>query len=261
MKLSIIIPVYNSENILGKLIKTIKSSISKKVSTFELLLVNDCSSDKSWQKILELKKRNNFIKAINLKYNYGQHGAVFCGLKYSTGDYIVCMDDDMQHDPIYIPEMLITLKKFEVCYVKFKKRKHGYLKTLISKLNNIISSFLMNKSINIYTSSYKCFKKKIAQKIVKNKEKNFFLDYLIFKYSNKITYINISHKKRFIGSTTYGLKEMLSLWSDMIFLIDTKKLNIRSLSIKIIRLFFEYFLSNYLGLKEKKKIIISKKLF
>ena len=167
----------------------------------------------------------------------------------------------MQHDPIYIPEMLITLKKFEVCYVKFKKRKHGYLKTLISKLNNIISSFLMNKSINIYTSSYKCFKKKIAQKIVKNKEKNFFLDYWIFKYSNKITYINISHKKRFIGSTTYGLKEMLSLWSDMIFLIDTKKLNIRSLSIKIIRLFFEYFLSNYLGLKEKKKIIISKKLF
>jgi len=261
MKLSIIIPVYNSENILGKLLKTIKNSISKKFYPFELLLINDCSTDKSWQKIVELKKKYNFIKGINLKHNYGQHGAVFCGLKYSTGDYVVCMDDDMQHDPIYIPEMLKVLKIFEVCYVKFTKRKHGYLKTLISKLNNIISSFLMNKSINIYTSSYKCFKKRIAQKIVKNNEKFFFLDYWIFKYSNKISYINISHKKRYSGSTTYGLREMLSLWSDMIFLIETKKLNIRTLSIKIIRLFFKYFLSDYLGLKKKKNIIIAKKLF
>ena len=260
MKLSIVIPVYNSEKILDKLLKTIKNAILKKNYPFELLLINDCSSDKSWQKILQLKTKYKFIKAINLKYNYGQHGAIFCGLRYSTGDNIVCMDDDMQHDPIYITDMLDRLKIFEVCYVKFRKREHGYLKVLISKLNNIISSLLMNKSINIYTSSYKCFKKNIAKQIVKNNVKNFFLDYWIFKYSKKITFINVSHKKRYSGSTNYGFKEMLSLWSDMIFLIDTKKYSIRTLSIKIIRFFFEYFLNNYLNLKKKKNIIIKEKL-
>ena len=95
MKLSIVIPVYNSEKILDKLLKTIKNAILKKNYPFELLLINDCSSDKSWQKILQLKTKYKFIKAINLKYNYGQHGAIFCGLRYSTGDNIVCMDDDM----------------------------------------------------------------------------------------------------------------------------------------------------------------------
>ena len=261
MKLSIIIPVYNSEKILEKLLETIKVAISKKISSFEVILVNDCSLDASWNKIKELKIKYNFLKGINLKHNYGQHSAIFCGLNNSIGEYIVCMDDDMQHDPIYIPEMINKLKEFEVCYVKFRKREHGFIKILISKLNNIVSSFLMNKSSNIYTSSYKCFRKDIAKKIIKNKDNFVFLDYWIFKYADKINYINIAHKKRYEGITTYGLKEMLTLWSDMIFLIDVKKFNIRTLSVKIIRFIFKTFLSNYLGLKKRNGIIIQEKLF
>ena len=194
MRLSIIIPVYNSEKILETLLEAIKISVSEKISPFEVILVNDCSLDQSWKKIKELKIKYNFLKGINLKHNYGQHSAIFCGLKHSNGEYIVCMDDDMQHDPIYIPEMINKLKEFEVCYVKFRKREHGFIKVLISKLNNIVSSFLMNKSSNIYTSSYKCFKKDIAKKIITNEDNFVFLDYWIFKYANKINYINIAHK-------------------------------------------------------------------
>jgi len=261
MKLSIVIPVYNSEDILDNLLVAIKNAIQNKIHPFEVLLINDCSSDKSWQKIIELKAKYNFLKAIDLKYNCGQHAAIVCGLKYSTGDNIVCMDDDLQHDPIYIPGMLNELKKFEVCYVKYKKREYGFFKILISKLNNIVSSFLMDKPNKIYLSSYKCFKKNIAKKIAEYNGNVFFLDYWIFKYSNKINYINISHRKRYGGSTTYGLKQMLSLWSDMIFLINTKQLNIRTLSIKIIRFFFKIFLSNYLSLKKRRSIVIAEKLF
>jgi polyisoprenyl-phosphate glycosyltransferase len=145
--------------------------------------------------------------------------------------------------------------------VKYKKREYGFFKILISKLNNIVSSFLMDKPNKIYLSSYKCFKKNIAKKIAEYNGNVFFLDYWIFKYSNKINYINISHRKRYGGSTTYGLKQMLSLWSDMIFLINTKQLNIRTLSIKIIRFFFKIFLSNYLSLKKRRSIVIAEKLF
>ena len=131
MKLSVVIPVYNSEKILNTLINSIKKNIKIKKNLFEIILVNDFSSDNSWRKITILKRNNNFIKAINLRKNYGQHYAIFLGLKFAKGEYIVCMDDDMQHDPRYINKIVKTLEnRNEVCYVKYLKREHKISKFL-----------------------------------------------------------------------------------------------------------------------------------
>ena len=93
MKLSIIIPVYNSSKILNTLVENIYSNLYKKFEFIELILINDFSADNSWEIIKKLKKKYNFIKGINLKENYGQHSAIFCGLKYFKGENIVCMDE------------------------------------------------------------------------------------------------------------------------------------------------------------------------
>ena len=187
MRLSVVIPVYNSEKILNTLINSIKKKIKIRKNLFEIILVNDFSSDNSWKKISNLKRNNNFIKAINLRKNYGQHYAIFIGLKFAKGKYIVCMDDDMQHDPRYINKIVKTLEnRNDVCYVKYLKQEHKITKIFISKLNNIVSSYLMNKSIKIYTSSFKGFTKNIKNKIIQNKSDFVFLDYWIFKYSKKI---------------------------------------------------------------------------
>ena len=92
----------------------------------------------------------------------------------------------MQHDPEHILKMIDQLDENDVCYVKYKKREHNYTKILISKLNNIVSSFLMEKSSNIYTSSFKCFNKKISDQIILNDENFIFLDYWIFKYAKTL---------------------------------------------------------------------------
>ena len=89
MKISIVIPVFNSSKILEVLVKEIKANL-KELNNFEIILINDFSSDNSWEIIKKLKVNNNFIKGINLKKNYGQHSAIFCGLKFCTGDFIVC---------------------------------------------------------------------------------------------------------------------------------------------------------------------------
>ena len=262
MKISIVIPVFNSEDILEHLVNKISKILNKKKFLYEILLINDCSEDKSWQKIKSLKKKKKFLKGINLKKNYGQHSAIFCGLRFCKGKYIVCMDDDMQHNPKYIPKMIDALEKnYDVCYVKFKKREHTILKTIISHANNIVSSFLMNKPISIYNSSYKSLKNKIAKKIISNNQNYIFLDYWIFKYTNKITYINILHNKRLSGETNYGLREMLTLWSRMIFLIELKKINLQNLLVKFFRIIFKLFLKNYINYKKDKKIVIREKLF
>ena len=80
----------------------------------------------------------------------------------------------MQHDPKYILNILAELNQNDVCYVKYKKRKHNYLKIFVSKLNNYVSSFLMKKTFNIYTSSFKCFRKEISDKIIANDESFIF---------------------------------------------------------------------------------------
>ena len=256
MKLSIIIPVYNSSKILRMLIESIKKFTPYDIYSTEVILINDYSLDDSWNKIKILRNKFNFIKGINLKKNYGQHSAIFCGLKLCKGDYIICMDDDMQHHPMYLSKILQELKQYEVCYVKYLNREHSFIKIMISKLNNIISSYLMNKSYNLYTSSFKGLTKKLNKKIIKSDESFIFLDYLIFKNTNLITSVNVTHKKRLHGYTNYGFRQLLTLWSKMIFLIEPGKKDFRFYIVKLIRFFFKLFLKKYINLKSKEKIEI-----
>ena len=256
MKLSIVIPVYNSSKILKTLMHNINKHLLEKYKLIEVILVNDFSKDNSWETIKDLKYKYKYIKGINLKKNYGQHNAIFSGLKYCKGEKIVCMDDDMQHDPEHIPKMIEKLDNYEVCYVKYQKREHNFLKIFISKLNNIISSFLMNKSSKIYTSSFKCFTNKICQKIIASNLSFIFLDYLIFKYSKNISFIPVKHNKRLSGKTNYGLKQLVTLWSKMIFIIEAKPNSLRYYLLILLKFLFKSFFKKYISFKLNEKIEI-----
>jgi undecaprenyl-phosphate 4-deoxy-4-formamido-L-arabinose transferase len=217
MKLSIVIPVYNSSVILKDLVSKIKFVLSKNYFTsFEIILVNDCSLDDSWNVIEKLSKRLHFIKGINLKYNVGQHGAIFVGLKYAKGNKIITMDDDLQHPPKNIINIVKKLTNYDICYTVYLNRKHFFWKILVSKANNIFASFLFNKSYNIYLSSFRGFTSEVKNKIIKRKPNKVFIDSLILKQSEKITSIKILHKKRVSGESNYNLKKLFYLWFDMI---------------------------------------------
>lgn len=220
MDLSIIIPVYNSEQILSKLIEEIENYTSKKELKKEIILVNDLSEDKSWEKIKELSLKNNNIKGINLQNNYGQHNAIIAGLNFCNGKICILMDDDMQHNPKYIMNIYEKINNgYDVCYVKYLKRKHLRWKIFVSWLNNIIASILAFKPISIYTSSFKGFNKFIVEKIIMYKEKEVFLDWLILNQSQRVATIEILHQERFNGKTNYNLKRLFELWSIMIMKI------------------------------------------
>ena len=262
MKLSIIIPVFNSEKILKHLINSITQNLTVEIIPAEIILINDFSSDNSWEIIKELSKSEKIVKGINLKTNYGQHAATFIGLKYSLGDRIICMDDDMQHDPKYIKDIFTELKDgFDVCYVKYQNRKHSKIKIFISWLNHIFSSYLMKKSSNIYMSSFKGFNSDIKNKILQNTKKNIFLDYMIMKEATNINSIYVKHQSRFYGETNYKLRQLITLWSKMIFSIDEKKFGIRYLIIKLLQFIFIIFLKNYIKLNDHKEVNIKSKTF
>ncbi len=216
MQLSIIIPVYNSAKIIPLLIKKIMKNINKKIYKYEIILINDSSKDNSWETIVKISKKNKFIKGINLKSNFGQHPAIFAGLKFAQGNKIITMDDDLQHSPKFIFKIFKSLDKYDLCYSIYTKRQYGLIKKFVSYLNNLFASILFNKSTKIYLSSYRGFKKELKKKIIKFSGKIIFLDSLLLKNSNKIGLVKVEHEKRHSGSSTYNIKALFSLWFDMI---------------------------------------------
>jgi glycosyltransferase involved in cell wall biosynthesis len=216
MNLTIVIPIYNSSNILEKLILNIYKNLKKLNKKYEIILVNDASIDGSWLKILKLQSKYKFIKSINLKYNIGQHGAIFVGLKFAKGSKIIIMDDDLQHPPEYILDIYDKLDVYDSCYTSYVKRKHFFWKIIISKINHYFSSLLFDKPFNIYLSSFKGLNLKIKDSMIKEKPRVIFLDALILKYSKKITSIPVKHKPREVGASNYNLTKLIILWFDMI---------------------------------------------
>lgn len=262
MDLSIVIPVYNSENILPVLVKEIENSLKKNNIENELILINDSSKDNSWNIIKELCQNKKFVKGINLKNNYGQHNAISAGLFYCKGNFVILMDDDLQHDPIYINQIFNELKNgYDACYVKYLRRKHITWKKIVSSLNHLSSSFLSNKSLKIYTSSFKGFNKKICKKINDDKDKEVFLDWIILEHSKNIQSIDVMHRKRFQGKTNYNLRKLLILWANMIIKIRPKNM-IKKIIVLLIRFIIESFLFKFIKKKKyNEKFLVLEKTF
>ena len=123
-----------------------------------------------WQKLVFHKKtfkKYSFIKGIDLKNNVGQYAAIFVGLKFSKGEKIIVMDDDLQHLPSSLISIYNKLKDFDTCYTLYLKRKHIFYKILVSNINNFFSSFIFNKPHKIYLSSFKGFSAEVKNKFIK----------------------------------------------------------------------------------------------
>jgi glycosyltransferase involved in cell wall biosynthesis len=214
--LSIIIPVYNSQNILAKLIKSIFLILKKKKIIFEIFLINDFSQDNSWKVIKFLSNKYKFVKGINLSSNFGQHNATMAGLNQCNGENIIIMDDDLQHSPDNIIDIYSQLLKgFDVCYVNYLNRKHEKWKIFFSFTSNIISSFLLNKPFKIYCSSFKGFKKIILKQIIQYKKSNVYIDGLILNCTRNICMISVPHYPRLEGKSNYNFSKLFSLWCNL----------------------------------------------
>ena len=127
-ELSIVIPVYNSFECVKELSSQIQDAL--KNIEYEQIMVNDCSKDSSWEEIKKVCAENQNVIGINLRKNAGQDSAILTGLNYASGNYVVIMDDDLQHSPYDILKLYEEIKKgFDVCYANFAHKKQKLWKT------------------------------------------------------------------------------------------------------------------------------------
>ncbi|MFZ5523403.1 MAG: glycosyltransferase family 2 protein [Pseudomonadota bacterium] len=217
-RLSIVVPVYCSATILPQLVKQISAEMENEQlsDNFELILVNDASPDDSWQVIHSLADSYTYIKGISLRRNFGQHNAIMAGLNHVSGKFVVLMDDDLQHPPRAIGDMLRALDEgYDVCYTKYLNRRHAAWKKLGSNFNNWVATHLLGKPKGLYLSSFKAMSRDVAQEIIKYDGPYAYVDGLILDVTRSITTIDIEHQPRHAGEGNYNLRRSLSLWLKM----------------------------------------------
>ena len=151
---SIIIPIYNSENIVYKTVTQTLQFVKKRQINIELILINDGSSDTSWSIIKKLAKNNKEVKSINLIKNYGQHNAILCGFENAIGDFVITMDDDLQNPPseiINLINKITTEEKYDLVIGKFREKKHPLYRRIgsmfVGYLNEKIFYIVVKKKL------------------------------------------------------------------------------------------------------------------
>lgn len=211
--ISIVIPVYNSEDSLFELYQSIKEVMEFNQIKFELILVDDNSLDYSYQKILALNKKDKQVKGIRLSKNFGQQNAIFCGLQFAKGQYIVTMDDDLQHQAQTILSLYQQIKKgYDVVYAIPKQRSDNFYRSLGSKLTNFLFNHISSKKKGIRVSSFRIINKKILEKIIICKKSFIYLSAIILKENPKIANIYTEQQPRKYGVSNYNFIKLLKLF-------------------------------------------------
>lgn len=218
LKLSIVVPVYRSQEILPELVHQVHQAVCSLglKDCFELLLVNDGSPDDSWSAIAELATRYDFVRGVNLQKNFGQHSATMAGLHYIRGEIVVVMDDDLQHPPDAIGDLVRGIEGgADVCYVRYEGRQHRLWKIIGSWINDYAASLLLEKPRGLYLSSFKAVHRKIVLEVIKYDGPYAYLDGLILDITRLIKTITIKHQPRHKGTGNYNLRRSISLWLRM----------------------------------------------
>jgi glycosyltransferase involved in cell wall biosynthesis len=212
--ISIIVPVYNGEKTILSLFNSIKNVFDTQLKevSFQVIFVYDCGNDNSWEKIVDIKQNNSAkVKAIKLSRNYGQHNAIICGIKNAESDFIITMDEDLQHDPSYIVQLIEEQKSgnYDVVYAKYKERKHNFFRNFTSwVMNSLLMAGIPN--LHPHYSSYRLIKTEIAKECTKMRNSYTFLDGYLSWLTKKVSSIEIEHKERPIGESSYSIGRLVN---------------------------------------------------
>lgn len=226
MDLSIVISLYNEEESLRELIAWIEKAIAQsylKGKEYEIIMVNDGSTDGSWRVIEELAKENSHIRAISFRRNYGKSAALFEGFKAAQGDVVVTMDADLQDDPEEIPELYRMIMEEDYDLVSgWKKKRHDntFTKNLPSKLYNYTARKVTGIKLHDMNCGLKAYKNEVVKAVEVYGDMHRYIPYLAKNAGySKIGEKVVHHQKRKFGKSKFGIDrffngvlDLMTIW-------------------------------------------------
>jgi glycosyltransferase involved in cell wall biosynthesis len=208
--ISVVVPVYNSAKSLNQLAQRLANILPNLTDTYQLILVNDCSTDNSWQIIENLTSSYSWIIGIDLMRNFGQHNAILCGIRASSYDVIVTMDDDLQHPPEEMEKLLNKLSSgFDVVYGTPKIDQHGVWRNLASKTTKLALRMATDISIVPNISSYRAIRRHLCRVFDEYKSYFVLIDVILAWGTSNISSVEVNHEPRAKGKSTYTFRKLL----------------------------------------------------
>lgn len=208
---SVIIPVFHGEKTLERLHAEIRSFFESAGKPYEIVWVYDCGPDQSWEVIKKLKAA--FPKettAIRLRRNFGQHNALICGFSHARGDYFITMDEDLQHSPADIQQLIQEQQRgdFDVVYGKFETLQHNRFRSITSRL---LQQLLKTGIPGLHPdySAFRLIRREVALHALQMHNSYTFLDGYLTWITTQVSSIAVSHATRAAGKSSYNLKKLV----------------------------------------------------
>lgn len=214
MKISFVIPCYRSTKTLPGVVEEIKKTMeSRPEYGYEIVLVNDCSPDDTFETIKELASKDKNILGISLAKNFGQHSALMAGMNEISGDILVCLDDDGQTPADEVFKLIDALDEgTDAVYARYAHKKHNFFRNFGSRINDLMARIMLGKPKDLYVSSYFAVKRFIVDEIVKYTYAYPYVIGLVLRTTKRVINVDVNHRNREIGESGYTFGKLINLW-------------------------------------------------
>ena len=228
MKISFVIPCYRSRNTIGQVVDEIKTKMSDIAGyTYEIILINDCSPDDTFEEIRKLVSENDNILGLNLAKNFGQHSALMAGFNHVSGDVIVCLDDDGQTPASEVDKLLKAIEDgADVAYARYDHKHHNLFRNFGSRVNDIMTRIMLGKPKDLFVSSYFAARRFVIDEMIKYTYAFPYVIGLVLRTTKNIVNVDINHRDRVQGTSGYTLGKLLGLWFNGFTAFSVKPLRI-----------------------------------
>lgn len=244
--LSVVVPIYNEEAILPEFLRRLLPVAKGLRRSYEIVFVNDGSSDRSLEMLLDLQKREPGIVVLDFNRNFGQHSAVFAAFEESRGEFVITIDADLQNPPEEIPKIVAKFDEgFDCVGTVRQNRQDSQFRLTASKLINKVTRKLTGIQLHDYGCMLRGYGRAVVDSMVRTKELSTFIPALGASFARRVCEIEVAHAARYAGSSKYNFFKLLSLQFDLLTSFSLKPirfLTFLGLGIAVLSICFGAFL-------------------
>jgi glycosyltransferase involved in cell wall biosynthesis len=219
---SVVIPVYNSESLVGETIDRTRAVFEARGLTVEVIVVNDGSTDGSWDVLRDKAMASPDVLAVNLLRNYGQHAAIFCGLAHSRGQWVVTLDDDLQNPPEEVVHLIDAANRgHDVVCGRFRQKQHSGYRRIGSKIVAAIDRHVFHKPKGLALTNFRIMRRDVVDRMLAYPTSYPYIRGLMLICSTSPTDVWVEHRPRPGGGTSYSVGKLVTFVLRIVFNYST----------------------------------------